>query len=280
MTTIERVGLTAATVTGAAPSAPFAVRPGTGDLIATAVVSRGDTVDGVRWTGGFFTDEIQCQTLPLFDVCTFDPAAPTPHKITSRKWTPYVVEALVQCSTFGSDSADLVGRARQLLESGAASAAIEAEARAGTLSTAAGLGNPTLEGATSLGTFGYTRALAELEQAARATAPALGRYVIWANPRVVSMWASSQELRKVGSTLLTAQDTAIATCGGFGNNNIAYVTGVPRVFLGDLTDTGPDDLMTDRATNTTIVRAARPAIAVWPACLAAKVTVTLTDDLA
>lgn len=280
MTTIERVGLTAAAATGSAPYAPFAVRPGTVDLVASAQVLRGDTVDGVRWTGGFNTDEVECGPLPLFDVCTFDPADPAHHSVTTRKWLPYVVEAIVECSTFGSDTADLVSRARALLDSGAASASLEAEARTGALSTSAALANPTLEDGTALGSFGYLRALAELEQAARSTAPALGRYMIWANPRVVSLWASSQELRKAGSILVTAQDTVVASCGGFGNNDVAYVTGLPKVLLGDLTDSGPDDLMVDRANNTAVVRAARPAIVAWPTCLTAKVTVTLTDALA
>jgi hypothetical protein len=268
--------------TGASPFNVFPPRRSTTDLLAAATVSQGNVVEGVRWLGGVATTETECQLLERWDLgcstaATDDDAL---HDVVSQLWQPYVIEALVRCSTFGSGAMDLRGRANALLDSGALSASLEAEAEAGALSAAAGLDNPILEDLPSLGNLGFQLALAELECVARSDAPALGRYMIWANPRIVALWDANGALRKVGNALLTAQDTIVVSAGGFGcDDDWAYITGVARVLLGDPFDTGTEALTVDRATNTTLIRVARPALVFWPTCFGAKVAVNTGGPL-
>jgi hypothetical protein len=265
---------------------------GTVDLVASARTTTGDTVDGVKWIQGFTVVGDACGPLIALDPCDMTPDPQTFSGLSSYAVLPYVLTAGVQCSTFGATPDSLLTSARRLLNSGAASAAIERQVWGGDPALQAVGVNPSFRSA-GQAVAGAARApvpaLAELEHVARVKAPGLGRYMIHASPRVVSLWSSTASLRKVGNTLLTNLDTVIVAGAGYPTANgpggaaaaagseWAFITGIVSVNLSDVLPTEEPALLVDRTKNITVATASRFAAATWAPCLppqGALVTVT------
>lgn len=266
--------------------------PGTVDLVSSARTVTGDTDGGVRWIQGFVAVSDACGGSTVLDPCDFTPDEPSFGGWTFDEYLPYAIVAGFQCSTFGARSDELAGSARALLGSGLGSTLIERQfwgVAADTVIDA----NPTLlgNGALISGTFTPQTALAELEQAARETAPALGRYMIHASPRLASLWTQMGSIRKVGSNLVTYLDTIVVAGAGYqtgsggglatltAGDELAFVTGIVTVHLADFFPQSDVANLVDRTSNTIVASAARFAAASYPPCLPPQaVTVTVAGS--
>lgn len=254
---------------------------GIADLIASARVVTGETDDGVRWTQGFTVVGDDCGEATAADPCDATPPTITPHGQSHYEVLPYLLVAVYECSTFGAKPDEIQAGARRILDSGAASAGIERQLWEGDTLIAA---NPSIrsEGTDfGAGVMGPPQALAELEMVARDLAPGLGRYMIHASPRLVSLWHTGGALEKVGNTIQTILGTVVVAGGGYrtratGPGGVtlnppqewAVITGLVTVHLGPVMEDPDANLVVDRTTNTIAATAARFAAASWPPCLA------------
>jgi len=274
-----------------APLPEQAPRPGVADLIASARVVNADTDNGVRWTQGFSVLGDTCGPPGVWDVCTDSPGtAPPIGKPAFYKYTPFLLIADYQCSTFGITPQDVHDGAQRMLTGPAASFALAREFWNGVATAPpGGVQNPSVvrNGVDVTPTPGTAlrpyAALAELEEQARAKAPGLGRYMIHCSPRVLALWSEGAALNLTGNVITTMQGTIVSADAGYATrSNIvgppavaaltaphewAAITGVATVRLGSVQQAPDVDLMVDRNANTITGQAARLAAVTYPPCL-------------
>lgn len=239
----------------------------------------------VRWIAGMRWQPNDCAGGTILDPCGTTGPDASPTGEADRAFTPFVVEASVECLTFGSSQADLEAQARAKLVA-VQQRKIEAELWAGTLAQAASWSNAYLtdgnadliEGGTPLGSV---TALAELEQAIADSLS--GQGMIHATPRTVTHWLDAGLVSRTGNLLLTALDTIVVPgrgyagtahsadpkpTGGSADFDWAYATDPVVVRLGQIDlaqTTGPAGL--DRTNNLFLLTATRFAAATFDGCL-------------
>lgn len=260
-----------------------------------------EDVDGVvrRWTEGIEWDPEDCDGGSNVVRCG-DTGPATPTVASDVAWTPWVIEASVQCSTFGSAErlAEHHDRARRKLLA-VQSKRLEHELWTGTLAQAQGWANGYLartgtvdeiEGGAAIG---YSTALSELEQA---IADAYGgqRGMIHATHRTVTKWLKDGVVRVDGNLMTTGLGTIVVPGRGYDGSSPtgvttsadfdwAYATGIVEVWLGEIDSfdarTPQESGAVDYAGNEVTVTAYRAAAATFDGCLLAGALVDQTTDL-
>lgn len=195
-------------------------------------------------------------------------ALPNPPNEAVETAEPFVVYAWDQCSTFGFEARDYVGRAtRQLLAT--QSARIAHELQLGTIRDAKSLENIALKDALTI-TAGtdFLESFARLEQAINETL-AGRRAMIHVTPEAMSYAKSFHLVEQQGQKWITANGTIVAADGGYsaegGDTDFMYATSMVRVLLGEvmvIPGTGEDAMRdaTLRSTNLVTFFAERLAL--------------------
>jgi hypothetical protein len=240
--------------------------------------SRIPSNSGDRWVNGITYVPEGTGELGIDDSCSHVYEMMLDTDASAPEWTPYFLAANYKCSAFGWSDNDYAGRARRLLEA-ATPKLLEWEFWGGQLATAASLpngflaGSPDSTGAADSVQEGLAVLENELGQCGYG-----GRGMIHCPPYAVPFMGNA--VRREGNLLLTMRDTIVVPGSGYATFYDAgpfdmYATGLTDVRLGDINVDDDVKNSFDRATNTVVVRAYRPALASWDQLCHAKVTVTL-----
>lgn len=264
--------------------APLAAPPKYGLLATLTPEKTGD----LRW----FTPDSVISYKPegCSEGATKDPCNPSNNTAQSSpadvEWHAYILDWMEECSGFSGDEDFDEGRAVRGLNMDT-ERQLGAEFWDGNLTQTATMpvsGDPwpntwlanvaDVDILSESGAVGFTHALACLEQYA-AENNGGQQAAIHATVQTIVHWESFRLLRKEGGKILTFQDNLVIQSPGYsgtspdgtiGDSNIwAYVTDVPRIFLGPV-KTFPQEQTYNRDENTTTVYAARPALVEWQRC--------------
>lgn len=276
-------------------SAPPATQPKYGLRTTLSTENTGDT----RW----FTPDAIISYLPegCSEGSTKDPCSPGTNTPQSSpdvvEWHAYILDWEEQCSGFSGDEDFNPSRAIRGLEMDT-ERQLGSEFWDGTLAQSASLpvsGDPwpntwlanvaDVDILSESGAVALTHGLACLQEYASGLNGGQ-QAAIHATPQTITHWDGLGLLHRDGQNrLITKLDNLVISSPGYsgtspdgtiGDNNIwAYVTDIPRVFLGGI-KTFPMDQTYNRDENTTMVYAARPALVEWQRCRHAGVRLSLT----
>jgi hypothetical protein len=243
-----------------------------------------------RWVEGLTWLPEDCTGGSPVDPCGDDDgAAPSTPDVVGPHY-PVILEAAVECSTFGSISDDLRTKAARKLRA-TRSSTLETEFWAGALAIASGwttnqrLNDPAgtlIEGGFPVGVI---TGLAELEQAI-ANGSDWGTGMIHAQPRTVTQWAAENLLEKVGDLLVTKLGTVVVAGRGYpgtgptdainagvpaspADGAWAFATTTVFVRLGEVHFTTDDAAEYEQTTNARLLRAHQFGSANWDGCVLA-----------
>lgn len=250
------------------------------------------------WVGGFTLESRLCNIRQNYlDVCAgsapVEGITPPVGADSVQTFTPYIIEAVDTCSTFGFSSRDVEERAVTALEA-ASQKAVEYELWTGELAQANGYAdNRYLASSASTdvtpGAGGAVKVrwgLAALEKALADCS--VGTRGVIHMPRDV---ASALTLRVVDDHLETQLGNYVVAGSGYpgtgptgsmpANGTWMYATGPVAVTLGSAQPLGTTrSQQVTTSVNTWEARAVRPAAAVWDGCCAFAVNVDLALDYA
>lgn len=244
-----------------------------------------------RWGNGILFDSAACGG----DVAVYDICAPAGRADSTGGGVidveAFIISAPMKCSAMGANPLDLKARAKRKLLA-CQSKAVEKELWSGALMT----NNPRLahpDASDFGGPLDPTDALAVLEQVL-ADCGCGSRGVIHATVKTASLLTSKGLIEakdepgfrrpvlqtKLGTIVVSGSGypgtSPSGAGGGTGTTNYMYGTGSVKVLLGEPV-VYPEDLSmaVDRATNTIIFNAERPAIAFFNPCCHVAVSVTV-----
>lgn len=274
-------------------TAPEATPPRLGLLASARIVVDGSDIepgtDGDRWIEGVAWDTEDCGDYVTVDPCGSSYTQNPTSASDGGVYTPFVVEAAVECSTFGSASGiptEFERRARRKLAA-VRQEAIEEELWGGPLAQASSWSNAYLRASSGLTTpegtaaLGVITALAVLEEAI-ADGSSHHRGMIHATHATVTQWAAEGLLRREGTLILTVHDTIVVPGRGYDGKSPsgvaystdrawAYASPLVSVRLGQV-DVGLTQRVDDSlpaivtSTNSVLVRAYQFAAATFDPC--------------
>lgn len=262
--------------------------------IITSSILPADTSNG-RWVNGFEFQPESSAAVTVADACaSTDDTSTLEGPPGLVQWTPFLLRANDQASTFGFEAHDYVNRAMRRLDVGSAKA-LEAELWSGALAQAQGWPNRFLAASTTASagwgfvnlndTYAEAGSTPSLNKAFDLLEQYLADQGVGARGMIhcrVEALPHLLTIRRVGNYILTARDTVVVPGTGYPNTGPGgtapatgktwmFATGMTEVRLGPITtfpdpaQDGPDWLIkaTSKAVNLITVRAERVGLVSW-----------------